>query len=87
MFPIWLPRTPLCHSYGTLVDCLFIGPLVRLQQRLPFGRQRQGGDSMNVKWMHLCYVALGFAFAHWIFRRQLTPVVDPVARFRSSGLL
>ena len=42
---------------------------------------------MNVKWMHLCYVALGFAFAHWIFRRQLTPVVDPVARFRSSGLL
>ena len=42
---------------------------------------------MNVKWMHLCYVALGFAVARWIFRRQPAPVSDPVARFRSSGLL
>jgi len=35
--------------------------------------------------MHVCYGALGFAVARWIFNRQ--PVVDPVTRFRASGLL
>jgi hypothetical protein len=35
--------------------------------------------------MHVWYVALGFAVARWIFKRQ--PVVDPVPRFRTSGLL
>jgi hypothetical protein len=35
--------------------------------------------------MHVCYAALGFAVARWIFKRR--PVVDPVARFRTSGLL
>jgi hypothetical protein len=35
--------------------------------------------------MHVCYAALGFAVARWIFKRQ--PVVDPVPHFRSSGLL
>jgi hypothetical protein len=28
---------------------------------------------------------LGFAVARWIFKRQ--PVVDPVTRYRASGLL
>jgi len=37
--------------------------------------------------MHLCYAAVGFAVARWIFRRQALPVADPVSRFRSSGLL
>jgi len=40
-----------------------------------------------LKIMHLCYAALGFAVARWIFRRDAVPVLDPVARFRSSGLL
>jgi hypothetical protein len=38
-----------------------------------------------MKLMHVCYAALGFAVARWIFKRQL--VVDPVSRFRTSGLL
>jgi len=37
--------------------------------------------------MHLCYAAVGFAVARWIFRRQPVPVLDPVARLRVSGLL
>jgi hypothetical protein len=37
--------------------------------------------------MHLCYAAMGFAVARWIFKRQSLPVADPVVRFRSSGLL
>jgi hypothetical protein len=37
--------------------------------------------------MQFCYVAIGFAVARWIFRREAVPVVDPVTRFRSQGLL
>jgi hypothetical protein len=40
-----------------------------------------------MKWVHLCYAALGIAVARWIFKRQPVPVADPVTRFRSSGLL
>jgi hypothetical protein len=40
-----------------------------------------------MKVVHLCYAALGFAVARWIFRRQAVPVLDPVTRFRISGLL
>ncbi|HXY48106.1 MAG TPA: hypothetical protein VEI01_01555 [Terriglobales bacterium] len=40
-----------------------------------------------MKFMHVCYAALGFAVARWIFRRQSLLVKDPVARLRSSGLL
>jgi len=36
--------------------------------------------------VHLCYAAIGFAVARWLFRRQ-DVVVDPVTRFRSQGLL
>jgi hypothetical protein len=38
-----------------------------------------------MRMMHLCYAAIGFAVARWIFKRQA--VVDPVTRFRSQGLL
>jgi hypothetical protein len=38
-----------------------------------------------MKLMHLCYAALGFAIARWVFHRE--PVADPVARLRTSGLL
>ncbi len=37
--------------------------------------------------MNLCYAALGFAIARWVFHRQAVAVVDPVTRFRMSGLL
>jgi hypothetical protein len=53
---------------------------------LPHGTSRFDlGVSMRI--MHLCYAAVGFAVARWIFRRQALPVADPVSRFRSSGLL
>ena len=38
-----------------------------------------------MKFLHVCYVAFGFAVARWLFRREV--VVDPVPRFRASGLL
>ena len=40
-----------------------------------------------VKLIHLCYAAVGFAIARWIFNRQPVPLSDPVSRFRASGLL
>jgi hypothetical protein len=40
-----------------------------------------------VKLIHICYAAMGFAIARWIFNRQALPVSDPVSRFRASGLL
>ena len=40
-----------------------------------------------MRWMHLCYAAIGFAVARWIFKREAVPVVDPVTRFRAKGLL
>jgi hypothetical protein len=43
----------------------------------------KNGGSMRL--MHLCYAAVGFAVARWIFRRQA--VADPVTRLRTSGLL
>jgi hypothetical protein len=40
-----------------------------------------------MKLVHFCYAALGFAVARWIFKREPMSLVDPVTRFRSSGLL
>ena len=40
-----------------------------------------------MKVMHLCYAAIGFAVARWLFKRKAVPVADPVTRFRSQGLL
>jgi hypothetical protein len=40
-----------------------------------------------MKMVYVCYAALGYAVARWIFQRQALPIVDPVSRFRSSGLL
>lgn len=37
--------------------------------------------------MNLCYAALGFAIARWVFHRQAVTTVDPVNRLRVSGLL
>jgi len=48
------------------------------------GASSRGWD---MKLVHLCYAALGFAVARWIFKREPMPMVDPVTRFRSSGLL
>jgi hypothetical protein len=35
-----------------------------------------------MKIVHLCYAALGFAVARWIFKREPMPLADPVTRFR-----
>lgn len=40
-----------------------------------------------MKLVHFCYVAFGFAVARWIFKREPLAMVDPVHRFRTSGLL
>lgn len=42
-------------------------------------------QGVGMRLMHVCYAALGFAVARWIFHRK--PVVDPVVRFRVSGLM
>jgi hypothetical protein len=44
----------------------------------------RGGD---MKFIHVCYAALGFAVARWLFRREPVAMTDPVARLRVSGLL
>ncbi len=41
------------------------------------------GGAMKV--VYLCYAAIGFAIARWVYRRR--PVVDPVPRLRARGLL
>ena len=40
-----------------------------------------------MKIWHLCYAALGIAVARWVFKRQPMRITDPIARFRTSGLL
>ena len=40
-----------------------------------------------MKIWHLAYAALGIAVARWVFKRQSMPVIDPITRFRTSGLL
>jgi hypothetical protein len=40
-----------------------------------------------MKLIYVCYAAVGFAVARWIFKREPLPLADPVTRFRTSGLL
>ncbi len=40
-----------------------------------------------MKVFHLCYVAMGFVVARWVFKREPIALGDPVSRFRVSGLL
>jgi len=40
-----------------------------------------------MRFMYVCYAAVGFAVARWFFKREPVPVSDPVARFRASGLM
>jgi len=40
-----------------------------------------------MKIWHLAYAAFGIAVARWVFKRQAMRVTDPIARFRTSGLL
>lgn len=40
-----------------------------------------------MRMMHLCYAAIGFAVARWVFKRQRVALADPVVKFRASGLL
>jgi len=37
--------------------------------------------------VHVCYAALGYAVARWLFKRQAVPVMDPVDSFRARGLI
>ena len=40
-----------------------------------------------MKFVYVCYAALGFAVARWVFKREPMPATDPIARLRTSGLL
>jgi hypothetical protein len=42
---------------------------------------------VRMRLMYVCYAAIGFAVARWIFKREAVPVADPVTRFRAKGLL
>jgi len=44
-----------------------------------------GGGDMKI--VYVCYAAVGFAVARWLFKREPLPVQDPVSRLRTSGLL
>jgi hypothetical protein len=78
--------TPLAHwcidpSRSSLLTSYLeasgdLSPMVRL-----------AGPGGAMKLVHLCYAAIGFAIARWVFHRQAVLVADPVARYRSSGLL
>jgi hypothetical protein len=67
----------------TPVDIVPIG----LKSSSPEGELKSRIGGCFMKMMHLCYAAIGFAVARWIFKRQASPVADPVSRFRSQGLL
>lgn len=74
------------HPYGTFGSLTFrVGgdKLSSINLPLWLVRLRWG---VRMKLLHLCYAAVGFAVARWLFKREPLPV-DPVARFRSSGLL
>jgi hypothetical protein len=73
------------HESG-LTACTGVGTL-RAMKPLP---RKCGWVAVTWGWlrlMHLCYAAVGFAIARIIFKREPIPVVDPVARFRASGLM
>jgi len=40
-----------------------------------------------MKLIHVCYAAIGFAVAKWLFNREPLALADPVSRLRNSGLL
>ena len=77
--------------HGTFGSLTFRGNKANLASvvRLPL-RLRNGCDAIwgvNMKFVYVCYAALGFAVARWVFKREPMPAADPVARFRTSGLL
>lgn len=59
----------------------------RVDEVPPLLVKDQAGLGVSMKVIHLCYAAIGFAVARWLFKRQPVAVVDPVTRFRSQGLL
>ena len=61
--------------------------LIALAYELPQGERASKNLGGAMKLVYVCYAALGYAVARWIFQRQPVPISDPVTRFRSSGLL
>ena len=81
-----LHRVTFVHPYSTFGSLTFRVSDVKLASvSLPLWLVRlQRGCRMKL--IHLCYAAVGFAVARWLFKREPLPV-DPVAQFRTSGLL
>jgi len=42
---------------------------------------------VDMKFFYICYAAVGYAVARWLFKREPKPGTDPVSRLRTSGLL
>lgn len=42
---------------------------------------------VRMRFMYVCYAAIGFAVARWFFKREAVQVADPVTQFRAKGLL
>ena len=78
-------------AYGTVVPCCSCKAIdivpIGLMNSSPERNERTDVGRSRMRLMHLCYAAIGFAVARWIFKRQALPIADPVSRFRSQGLL
>jgi hypothetical protein len=87
------PVTPITCGLAVWHCCALLGlnavaivPIEGDAGSSPEGR-RSIGLGVYMRMMHLCYAAIGFAVARWIFKRQALAVADPVKQFRSQGLL
>jgi hypothetical protein len=82
-----------CHASGTNGSLTYRYPLANLASVGCVRSPSLGSvDFKSVGWpymrlVHVCYAALGFAVARWIFKREPVPANDPVTFFRTSGLL
>jgi hypothetical protein len=78
-------------TFGSLTFRVFGDKLTAvIRFRLPLCGWETNGCNQGVahmKVLHVCFAALGFAVARWFFKREPLAVADPVARFRTSGLL
>jgi len=81
------------QSHGTFGSLTFWGKRAKLALvvRLPLWLGNGSGCHLGVtmKFIYVCYAALGFAVARWVFKREPMPATatDPIARLRTSGLL
>jgi hypothetical protein len=73
-------------TFGSLTFWVFADKLRAAVLRC--GRRGEGVlRGCDMRFLYVCYAAVGYAVARWLFKREPTPVKDPVSRLRTSGLL